>query len=59
MNADIMFVLNISHSIHEADLTGVLDFEAKFVQSLTIGPDDDRVATVLFGGNAHKRFLPF
>ena len=56
MNADIMFVLDISHSISDVDLIAALDFEAKFVQNLTIGPDDDRVATVLFGGNAHERF---
>ena len=56
MNADIVFVLDISHSINDSDLRAALDFEAKFVQNLTIGPDDDRVATVLFGGNAHERF---
>ena len=41
MNADIVFVLDISHSIYDVDLRAVLDFEAKCVQNLTIGPDDD------------------
>ena len=56
MNADIVFVLDISNSINSSNLRVELDFEAKFVHNLTIGPDDDRVATVLFGSRAHERF---
>ena len=46
MNADIVFVLDISNSINDSELRAALDFEAKYVQNLTIGPDDDQVATL-------------
>ena len=32
----------------------MVDFETEFVQRLTIGPDNDRVGTVLFGRHAHN-----
>ena len=56
MNVDIVFVLDISHSIGTNELGTVLDFEEKFVKNLTIGPDNIRVGTVLFGSDAHVEF---
>ena len=53
---DIVFVLDISHSIFIHQLDAVLDFEKKFVKNITIGPYDTRVGTVLFGTHAHKAF---
>ena len=51
-----MFVLDISHSVENEDLKSVIDFETTFVQHLHIGPDSDRVGTVLFGRRAHEVF---
>ena len=56
MKSDIVFVLDISHSITDKDLSKVVDFETKFIQRLTIGPDSNRVGTVLFGRHAHNAF---
>ena len=56
MGADIMFVLDISHSIENEDLKSLIDFETTFVEHLNIGPDSDRVGTVLFGRRAHEVF---
>ena len=56
MNADIMFVLDISHSISEAYLRKALGFVEEFAQNLTIGRLDDRVGVVLFGDHGHVMF---
>lgn len=56
VSADIMFVLDISHSIGDEDLKDIIDFETTFIQHLHIGPDSDRVGTVLFGRHAHEVF---
>lgn len=56
VSADIMFVLDISHSVEDEDLKDIIDFETTFVQHLHIGPDSDRVGTVLFGRRAHEVF---
>ena len=34
----------------------MVDFETQFVQNLNIGPDNDRVGTVLFGRHAYEVF---
>ena len=56
VNADIIFLLDISGSITTPDLEKVVDFETQFVQNLNIGPDNDRVGTVLFGRHAYEVF---
>ena len=48
VNTDIIFLLDISGSISKPDLKKVVGFETQFVQNLNIGPDNDRVGTVLF-----------
>ena len=56
MNADIMFVLDMSHSISPANLNKEFGFVEEFARSLTIGRLDDRVGVVLFGYQAHVMF---
>ena len=56
MNADIMFVLDMSHSIHNGNLREALVFVEEFAQNLTIGRLDDRVGVVLFGDYGHVMF---
>ena len=56
MNADIMFVLDMSHSISVANLNKEFGFVEKFTQSLRIGHLDDRVGVVLFGDYGHVMF---
>ena len=56
MNADFMFVLDMSHSISEGNLGKALGFVAEFAQNLTIGRLDDRVGVVLFGDHGHVMF---
>ena len=56
MNADIMFVLDMSHSISKANLRKALGFVEEFAQNLTIGRLDDRVGVVLFGDYGHVMF---
>ena len=56
MNADIIFVLDMSHSICEANLRKALGFVEEFARSLTIGRLDDRVGVVLFGDYGHVMF---
>ena len=56
MNADIMFVLDMSHSISVANLKKEFGFVEEFARSLTIGRLDDRVGVVLFGDYGHVMF---
>ena len=56
MNADIMFVLDMSHSISIANLRKTLGFVEEFAQSLTIGRLDNRVGVILFGDHGHVMF---
>ncbi|CAI8042444.1 Collagen alpha-6(VI) chain [Geodia barretti] len=57
VNVDIMFVLDISHSLKDNHLEEVFDFMTKFVKkNLTIGPRNDRVGAVVFGDYAHVIF---
>ena len=58
MNADIMFVLDISDSVtnDKTNLGAMLDFVTKFVENLPIGPLDDRVGAVVFGDSSHVMF---
>ena len=56
MNADIMFVLDMSHSISKENLNKEFSFVEEFAQSLTIGRLDDKVGVVLFGYQAHVMF---
>ena len=56
MNAGIMFVLDISHSISPGNLRKALGFVEEFAQNLTIGHLDDRVGVVLFGDYGHVMF---
>ena len=56
MNADIMFVLDISHSLYDKHLIKAFEFVGEFVQNLTIGRRDDRVGVVLFGDYGHVMF---
>ena len=56
MNADIMFVLDMSHSINNGNLGKTLGFVEEFAQSLIIGRLDDRVGVVLFGDHGHVMF---
>ena len=56
MNADIMFVMDISHSIDDIHLDEVFIFMKNFVQNLTIGPLDNRVGAIVFGDHALVMF---
>jgi hypothetical protein len=56
VNADIMFVLDISHSLLDKSLDKSLNFVADFAQNLTIGRLDDRVGVVVFGDRGHVIF---
>ena len=56
VNADIMFVLDMSHSISNANVRKALSFVEEFAQNLTIGRLDDRVGVVLFGDYGHVMF---
>ena len=56
MNADIMFVLDMSNSITRVNLRKALRFVEEFARSLTIGSLDDRVGVVLFGDYGHVMF---
>jgi collagen type VI alpha len=53
VNVDIMFVLDISHSLKDDHLEQVFEFMTKFVKNLIIGPRNDRVGAVVFGDYAH------
>ena len=56
MNADIMFVLDISDSLRDEHLKEALGFVEEFAQNLIIGRRDDRVGVVLFGDYGHEMF---
>ncbi|CAI8054244.1 Collagen alpha-6(VI) chain [Geodia barretti] len=56
VNADIVFVLDISHSLVDNSLDKALNFVADFAQNLTIGRLDDRVGVVVFGDRGHVIF---
>ena len=56
MNADFMFVLDISDSIIDEYLDKVLDFVGEFVEYMSIGPMDDRVGVVVFGDSGNVMF---
>ena len=49
MNADLMFVLDISSSIEDTYMNETVDFVTRFVRNLTIGPNNDRVGIIVFG----------
>ena len=48
--------MDISDSVTRNYLRAMLDFVTKFVESLPIGPRDDRVGAVVFGDNSHVMF---
>lgn len=56
MNADVVFVMDISHSIEDPDLIHVRDFMHSVVDCTNIGQDNVRFGTVLFGRHAHEAF---
>ena len=56
MNADFMFVLDISHSIIDEYLKRVYNFVDEFVRYMFIGPFDDRFGVVVFGDHGHVMF---
>ena len=57
MNADVVFVMDISHSIEDPDLRDVTDFMCSVVNSThSIGQDNTRFGAVLFGRRAHVAF---
>ena len=57
MNADLMFVLDISSSIEDTYMNETVDFVTRFVRNLTIGPNDDRVGIIVFGRQNQTRPL--
>ena len=56
MNADFLFVLDISHSIINKYLNVVFHFVGKFAKDLTIGRLDDRVGVIVYGNRGHIMF---
>ena len=56
MNADFLFVLDISDSIIDDYLNKTFIFVRDFAKNLTIGPLDDRVGVVVFGDRGHEMF---
>ena len=53
VNADFLFVLDISSSIIDKHLNVVFHFVGEFAKDLTIGHLDDRVGVVVFGDHGH------
>ena len=56
VNADIFFVLDMSHSITLEDLELVRTFMLRFVTDMQIGPTATQIGTIVFGTEAHILF---
>ena len=56
VNADIFFVLDMSHSISPPDFELVREFMLRFVAGMQIGPNATQIGAIVFGTKAHVLF---
>ena len=56
VNSDIMLVLDESGSIGQGNFNSVREFVLRYINSLTIGPNDNRVGVITFDSTAQLDF---